>query len=442
MDEDERQMYTAPVRVEGLRSTGVEARADDAVVDDALLALAKQRAPDASVFDEYVPYFVDVIASNDRLDAYYTQMDRTTLDNFAADASEGRSVLDSHSSGGFFSESKLGFGQSLTGEVTKVKGEQQMRSSFYTIPGLNASGTDSQSYINGIRAGIYRDVSVGFSIPREPEAGAMIKCSVCGNDVRDWQACGHFPGMTYDVDIDDTTKEKRIATATIIGARLHEYSLVYDGATPGAGVVKAERMIAAGEIDARVAGQLEQVYHRQFPTVARSFAVTTNLPPASSTTQRDERKDTNDMEWAERMTELLKERKLRIRSGADDEALFEQLRGHLADLDTDREADQQEIARLQPMAEDGEAYREAVVDEALDNLVRTYPPDEAATFNRDVQKRYLMSLEIADIRSLSGQWEKTAVFQEGRQSSDQGRGGNPPVDKPKNEKRPRARRRG
>lgn len=78
----------------------------------------------------------------------------------------------------------------------------------------------------------------------------------------------HFPGQSYEAD-----GHAVVAYGGIDGARLSEYSMAYNSATPGADVAKASAMEGAGVLDARIAGQLEQAYQVRFPRAAgRTFA--------------------------------------------------------------------------------------------------------------------------------------------------------------------------
>lgn len=227
-----------------------------------MLAVARdQRAVDPSIFADHPPYFVSVQMSNNAVDSYFTQMHESTLKNFAADADAGVSVQDSHMTG------QLGFGQSVSGRMIAEGDTIRTESEFYTIPGLQlGNGQRSDDFILGIKSGIYRDVSVGFYLGPD---GRYV-CSVCGGDPTNWAGdCSHWPGEMYDMTNDqgDITGQ-RLATAWVHGGRLSEYSMVYDGSTPGAGVIKAQRAIAAGDLSPERAMRLERMYRVALPGVS------------------------------------------------------------------------------------------------------------------------------------------------------------------------------
>ena len=232
------------------------ARIAAGVGSDVLLALARERAPDPSVFDERRPFFWLSEISNDRMDSYFGFMDAaTTLVNFAADAAEGRAILAGHNS------RVLPFGHSLTGTLERVEGRARVLSDAYTLRGLDLGGVSTDSFVDGVRAGVLRDISVGFTTG---ESG-WFRCNVCGGDLMDWRACSHWPGMTYEVKGDDGVIRNVLATFTVIDARLSEYSAVYDGATPSAGILKIQDAARAGQVDDRARALLEARYRIRLP---------------------------------------------------------------------------------------------------------------------------------------------------------------------------------
>lgn len=232
-----------------------------------------QRAFNPDVLESHPPVIFPVEISNNNIDSYYTIMDESTLRNFAEDAEVGVSVQDSHDT------RSLGFGHSLSGRLIEEREGDQLRlrveSEFYTVPGLSVrDGKKSDDYILGLSAGIYRDFSVGFHLGED----GMIRCNICGNDMMEWWGdCTHWPGERYTVplnpDVPDGPTVEKIALGVVEGARLSEYSPVYDGATPGAGVLKAERMIEAGELDPRKARSLEVMYRHRLPNVREYWSL-------------------------------------------------------------------------------------------------------------------------------------------------------------------------
>lgn len=434
------QLYTVKGRVKGMR-TFSRANEDGEAPElspeaSALLDLASARALDPSVFDETPPVFFDVYPSTNVVDAYWTIMGDSSLKSFAAGAERGVQVLDSHDS------YNLGIGRSLTGEfVTNIDWEGEkvrgVLSTFFTIPGIGpaAQGGNANAYINGIKSGIYSDISVGFSIP--PDTGRMV-CSICGGNMLDWSECEHFAGINYAAP----GKAPNIAIGTIEGAILREYSVVYDGATPGAAVAKAIRMAAEGYVDPAMAEQLTAQYGRSI-VVPRSYSGATQKR-GSKAPAAEQRGSTNGMEIRDQIINRLIDAGAGVRIGAADDAIIASL-GEIIDAaekaKSDLEAAQAEIANLTAQnetlegeAEDGRAYRNALVERGLTAMVRSLSEERTKTFNRDTNAAYMRTLPVTDLEGFVQDWEERSQFEPGRQSSE---GEDDPTDK--KPKRPKMR---
>jgi hypothetical protein len=228
----------------------IVARATDSAP---LLSLAKKRALDPSIFEEFPPFLWQSEISSNRMDAYFTVMDpETTLKNYAADAKTGVAVLVGHDT------RQAPTGYSLTGEIEEGA-VTRVLSDAYAIQDLATA-----PIVNKVRAGVIRDVSVGFST-----RGAQCVCSICSRDMwRDYR-CWHIPGMRYKRtdNVEDAVTDPNgvLATGTIVGAHLSEYSLVYDGATPGAAVLQAQRSAEAGRLNVEQIRSVERLYHIDLP---------------------------------------------------------------------------------------------------------------------------------------------------------------------------------
>ncbi len=205
-----------------------------------------RRASDATVFENRPPFFWPAEISNQRLDSYFTKMGVSTLRNFAQAANDGVAFQNSHR------WMELPLGQSVEGLFVEDADTARTLAVFYTLPDLNVNNVNTSQFIDGLRAGIIQDVSVGFY-------GGQFICSICGRDMWRDMECRHWPGFTYDVKDGETTRQV-LATATVENGLLSEVSAVYDGATPGAGVLKAQRELDAGRLDRRQVDLLEQRY--------------------------------------------------------------------------------------------------------------------------------------------------------------------------------------
>lgn len=262
--------------VEGATAvTRFPARIERAVTLDPAYLTQLLRERDLQFDADNLPYFFPAEISSTRRDSYFTHMSTRTLDNFAADAREGRALLDSHDAG------KLGMGYSLDGRVEQVIDQAtdapllRAAATFYTARGIAFGGKHSyrstDDFIRAMETGLVRDVSVGFH-------GGTWVCDVCGNDWTDYEACKHWPGEVYEVD-----GERILCTVEIDNARLSEVSAVYDGATPGAMILKADRMADAGLLTPAKARILEQRYNLHLPQVYRTWPTAVPVPSATET---------------------------------------------------------------------------------------------------------------------------------------------------------------
>lgn len=224
---------------------------------EALLQMAReQSAYDPAVFDEADPFFWRAEISSSRLDAYYTHMAASTLSNFARAAAEGVSFQNSHR------WHEMPLGRSLTGEVRESGEETVVEADFFTLAGLRLAGVNTNDFIAGVRSGIVHDVSVGFY-------GGRWVCDICGRNYLSFE-CPHFAGLEYEREEDGVVRTQ-LATVEIRDARLAEVSAVYDGATPGAAILKAERMAAEGQLTPKLLAALEERYRVSLPAAMRTW---------------------------------------------------------------------------------------------------------------------------------------------------------------------------
>lgn len=333
-------------------------RADDS---GPLLKLARKRALDPSIFDEFPPYLWQSEISSDRLDAYFTTMDAgTTLVNYAADAQAGVAVLIGHDS------RSAPTGYSLTGEleqgtVTRVLSDAYALSDPATSP-----------MINKLRAGVIRDVSVGFST-----RGAQCLCSICQRDMwRDWK-CWHIPGLRYkrtDNPEDAVTDPGgELATGRIVNAHLSEYSLVYDGATPGAAVLQAQRNAEAGRLGTDERRVIERHYR-------------INLPGTRLVVQGGSMAENNGGSVLPDEREL---QQILERAGVpSDRTGLDRIRW-LAD----------EVQRLTPLALDGTAYRADLVAGGVAQAVRAFGAEAG-----EKKRAMLEKADLETIKEMTGSW--------------------------------------
>jgi hypothetical protein len=196
-------------------------------------------------------YVVPAEISNQSIDAYYTRMTPKSLAAYAEDANRGVAFCDSHE------HMKLPIGRSFYGvavESERDDGGQMLTTQAlaYMIRGMRlSSGLSSDDTILGMEAGIYADVSIGF-IPDH------FWCNICGLDMLASWECMHWPGVEYEIKREGAAEPEMVVCVADVDARLAEFSLVYDGATPNAMLLKAEREMEAGRASPRLVRFVEE----------------------------------------------------------------------------------------------------------------------------------------------------------------------------------------
>jgi hypothetical protein len=369
-----------------------ETRAKSGSSDEELLSLAKAQASDPSIFDEFPPALFSAVVSTNALDSYYTQMHKSSLTNFAADLNTGVSLQDSHST--FRLASNLGY--SLRGRYVGAGGNGVQRAigDFYSVP----SDPETIAFVNKMRAGTVRDVSVGFYLG---DNGRYV-CDLCGNDVMS-RSCSHYPGMLYPSSEKEGATMVR-ATATIHDARLSEVSAVYDGATPGAGILKARRAAAEGTLLPDTARLLEIQYRIALPAARHTWAGADldskeNAMPNKAVaagadgqpiTEEQVRATLQDAKWSLGSDLLTSLRELA--EGAHRSAAHEK---RANDAEKERDALKAETERLAPLADDGKVYRADLIEEVVTEGVRAF----GNAFPAETERLVLASATIEQIKA-------------------------------------------
>lgn len=330
-----------------------------------LLAKAREFVGEDLTDEEIFTFRAEI--SNDQLDSHFTHMAESTLTNYAADAQGGVAFLRGHN------WRELPIGYSMNGLLEDVQGRKRVVSDFYTVRGL----PDTNDLIHRISTKLVRDVSVGFG-------GGYMRCDICQLDF--WE-CRHWPGLKYEVKDGDTMREV-LATFTIEDARLSEVSGVFDGSTPQAMILKAERFAAAGLLSSEEAYKLERQYRVALP-LKRSFAgVEIKTEPKG---------DNVEDENVKRLKDILVEANVipeKERAVEHPEETLVTLVGDLA----------KRVKGLEFLADDGRTYRKDLIDEAIKQGVRLYGND----FKAESYRSMLEASPLEMIRTTSEDWKKAA----------------------------------
>jgi hypothetical protein len=434
---------------------------------ESLMDLVRRRAPDPDIFDgedAVTPFFFNVRASNTKVDSYFTYMSDGSLRNYAADATDpGVQFQVSHNgagTSGFFGggeAGQVGFGRSLQGEVIGPAKERSCLIDFYTIPGLQCGNMTSDQFIAGARSGIYADVSIGFT------PGAMI-CNICNGDLLkrwelDWddpERCTHYPGITYDVE-KGRKVEKITAIFRIDEGHLNEVSTVYDGATPGAGIVAVDmaRIASArGELSDLDRQILENTYRVRIAPEGRVYAVERDLNIMSARTTKatvvddteaevvepnaeergaDQGEGANPAPVTKRATVINLSREDRAKaSSAVEQDPMERLRVSFRDKGIELGEDPYEcieslatsvleqnerLESLEREAKDGRDFREGLLKDLDAAVVRVYGA-HAAEAEQKRFRRYAAVEDIDGVKRMIADLDERSPFEAGRATRD------------------------
>ena len=358
-------------------------------------------------------YYIRILASNPELDKHNSKMDpKTTLKNFEADAKAelGVALKDHH---GTYSRS-FGYGRSVDAMLTD---KNELLIDFFILKNMDYQKessfhfTSSAQLIRAIESGLVNQASVGFYDAREI-------CNLCNLPIRrysywDWEPeregqCTHKMGKKYE----NKDGKMETATYTIFDARLKEVSLVEFGSNRKTAIEKrffTELMDPDVMSDPRRFIKELMMTDQEWITQLRDAL---NVPTLKSTdepeavvkaletevanlrttvsTQKDEIADlttaSQDVDTARQqfVTTLRDALDLKdVRSTDEPDAVLEKAKEEVTDLREQVETQRDEIADLTKSAEDGKAYREARVEEAIKQGNRAYGDDFDEEYHRE-----------------------------------------------------------
>lgn len=362
--------------------------------------------------DDDDKYWIRVTASNGEVDKHNSIMDpETTLRNFEKDAKSelGVALKDHHAYKSF------GYGRS---EDARLTDSHELLIDFFILKDMEYDGSGREfrtpdKLIRGIQHGLVNQVSVGFYGGREV-------CNLCKLPVRKWyywderetEYCSHRMGKAYDMG-----KGKMVtATYTVYDARLKEVSLVEFGSNRGTSIQKKREFMAV--MQSVFSGDTDAELTAAFSAGMRSFL---------------EEQLMTDQEWIAKLREVLDVPT--IRSTDEPEAVVEKLESEVSGLREKVETQKDEIADLTSAAEDGKAYREARIEEAIKQGNRAYGNDFDAEFHRE----YYADLPLDKLESQIAHNKKLGdtALPAGRSTTDTH---DPPAEKDKSSVRDRKRR--
>lgn len=382
--------------------------------------------------EDDVVVFSDLMI-DDQVTSYSSKVHPSLLRKFIQDANGGVGLLMSHNTG------KLPVGRSFGAEM-KVDYDNDGREmktvygEFYIDLGRQTeSGMSTDDIAKGIESGTIFDTSIGFSADRW-------ECTICGNDIRDWRKCDHFPGTKYVVNRDgeDVAETCYVVAGSDGQGELIENSLVYAGACNRATIVNnfskdgvretekgtklhlidnfkniplntsiyqyftkdgsvlytesPERTNGLEELMKRSEGEVE---FAKFKEVLDQFGVKAETPEQLSVALQEakdaqEKLSAKETENAELQGQLEK-------ANSDNE----EMKGQLTTKDETIQELSVKNEELAEKAELGKAYREELTEKALEAGVRA----QGNAFNKAMYSKFLGTLSVDEIKEFAKGFE-------------------------------------
>lgn len=162
---------------------------------------------------------------------YFIHMNRDMLTDLKRDYQTGVGLLASHDS------RRLPFGRTFDAVIETDRVDGQDVDTLYVdqyivkyvqdgdtkVPlRTEINGMTTEDIANHVSVGHMFDTSIGFVM-------TDCKCSICKNDIRDYEQCKHYPGYSYEVMVGDRAEKVRCDILACGGEGL-ENSIVYAGA--------------------------------------------------------------------------------------------------------------------------------------------------------------------------------------------------------------------
>ncbi len=389
----------------------------------------------------------------------FLTFDRSLLDIYLRNVENGDVVqIADHSFGnGFVEKITLPFGRFFEGEIVQDGDKVQLDGSMFMPSGAKTYIGDftTDDISSQIDAGILHDSSVSVT-------WGYSECSICHNDIRDYENCRHYPGRVYKDDGEEvlcTVIAKPAPPPRPDNSCMIENSIVCAGAYPDAGVLGLEdkppgkvpetglnsiaslKLLAKPETpvfccfsptsvsfriegkDMRDASELHQIYHDMQKTKELpegwTFGTLNAKHKEIVKTLLDEGHDHFLIDALDGT--LSAELKAKSTKGSDNvdekeklalEKQIDELKTELADKETALTAKDSEIAELKakvdelnPQAELGKQYREDVIGVALASGVR----DMGNEFVEETYKKMFAALSIEEIKEMGEKWEASAL---------------------------------
>jgi hypothetical protein len=239
------------------------------------LAIINSRLPGTTLGESQVEVLPFRLFDNQLTDRY-TIMSPEMMKKLMMDANNGMIAFNSMHQ----SRSTLPVGRSIAGQIVKNGAVTELQVKLYAVT-QRPDGTpmeDGKDLADRYNTGAVYACSAGVSV-------GFYKCSICGNDIRDYMNCDHFPGETYTID-----EKPVIATALMTG---HD---IRDGAAMDCGAYECSAVTAGGVRNASILSESFSRYDKgvdlkEFKKEAfdgKQIAEHVTLMPYAATTIKEE----------------------------------------------------------------------------------------------------------------------------------------------------------
>ena len=379
-------------------------------------------------------YWIRIAATNGERDLHNSIMDpKTTLKNFEKEAKmkPGVALKDHHGYKSF------GYGRSADAKLTD---KNELMIDFFILKNMEYSDSSLQFkssalLIRALEHDLVNQASVGFF-------GAREVCNLCNLPIRrysywDWEPeregqCTHKMGKKYE----NKDGKMETATYTVYDAHLKEVSLVEFGSNRHTAIEKQREMRSFMEeflmTDQEWITKLRDVL--DIPDIGA-----TDEPDAVVQKLQGEVKNLREKDSAQKQTWVVKLRDALglkdVRSTDEPDTVLGKVTGEVTSLREQVETQKDEIADLTASAKDGEAYREARIEEAIKQGNRAYGDD----FDEEYHREYYADMPLEKLEAHIAQNRKKgdAALPAGRSTTE---GHEPPPEAQKMNERRRRRR--
>jgi hypothetical protein len=366
--------------------------------------------------------FNDLMIDDSLVKSHMIKVHDNLLTKFMQDTKSGVGLLIGHNS------DQLPIGRSFDAyKVTEVDENgnvvNTLYGSFYIDLNRNTeSGMTTNDIVKGIMFGTIFDTSVGFR-------ASSYKCSICGNDIRDFAKCPHFPGEVYAIERDGVIQNE--LCYAIVGedgdGELLENSLVFAGACDRASIQKQFSANSVTNLkDSTKLQMIDNIKSVPLGAVVYTYMAKDGVV-MYYTEQKNENLRSDEDLTTEKLKEILSKYGVTLSDTNDVERFIDEfvvslkeqaeekskeLLAQIAERDekiAQLEAEKEELSKKAELAEE---YRNSLINDAIEMGIRAH----GNLFNEELFRKFLSTLSIEEIKETYEKFreEVNAKYPDGR----------------------------